>query len=164
VCQLFNFSAAQVKDSFSECGGIFLSTIGHQESGETLYQLAPACVPFIRRVSVRLNHYAMVERTVEHFKTHGSHSTPEEAAIIVNLEKLIRRKKFDEIIAIAQNFPKDNPILVNAKICSLVGQAYSESDPQYREKAREFFRKAESVKFYDVFMMRHWYHMELMSG
>ena len=164
MSQLFRFSTAQVKDAFSECGGIFLSTVDTEDGGETLYQLAPACVPFIRRVSVRLNHYAMLERTVEHFKTQGSHSTPREAAIIVNLEKLIRRRKFEEIITVAQNFPKDDPILVNPKICSFIGQAYSEMDPQYREKAREFFRAARSVKLYDVFMMRRWYYMELMSG
>jgi hypothetical protein len=47
---------------------------------------------------------------------------------------------------------------------TLLGQAYSALGGNYREKARESFKHAAGLGFYDVFMMRRWFHMEFTSG
>ncbi len=163
ICGLYQFSAEHVRDALSEISGIFISTaIG--ENGETIYQLSPPCIPFIGNVSRNLSYFSGLAKSVEHFRTEGKHSSPEEAAIIVRMDRLLRLSDFEEIVSIADSLGKSNTILVNPRIKSFVGSAYSALGSDYREKAREWFRGAEGLGFRDVFMMRRWYNMELRSG
>lgn len=61
-------------------------------------------------------------------------------------------------------YEKNDPILANPKIQSLIAAAYCELRAEYREAARDHFKAAEAVGFHDVKMMRKWFHLELMSG
>jgi AAA ATPase domain len=160
---LFQFSREQVREALSECSSVFLSTFEGAD-GDTMYQLTPPCVPFIRLVSEELTYFNELATRVKHFKSEGMRSTPEEAAVIVSMEALIRRKSFQEIVNIGENFPRHAAVLVNPKVRSLLGQAYSELGPNFREKARECFKHAEGLGHRDVFMMRRWFNMELYSG
>jgi hypothetical protein len=164
ICSLFQFSTEQVRDALTECSGIFLSTIDLPEGGETLYQLTPPATPFVQQVSERLSKFEVLKRTVEHFKTQGSHSTPEESAAIVAVERFIRQGQYQRVIDWVRGRTADDPILVNPRIQSLVGQAWSALGPEFRENARSSFKAAESVNFRDVYMMRRWYFLELDSG
>lgn len=159
---LFQHSAEQVRDALSECASVFLSTF-EGEAGETLYQLTPPCVPFIRHVSEELPYFSALKIRVDHFKSEGR-ASPEEAAIIVTMQNLIRDDKREELVAIAEKMPRQDPVLLNPKVRALLGRAYSEMEPTFREKARECFRHAEGLGYRDVFMMRSWFNMELMSG
>ena len=147
----------------SECGSIFLST---QEgpSGDTLYQLTPPSVPFLLTVSRQLSYFEAIEKRVLHRKSTDLRSSPREAAILVNLERSIRREDFRAITDLCESLPSNDLALENPKIRSLLGQAYSALGGNYREKARESFKHAEGLGFYDVFMMRRWFHMEFTSG
>ncbi|MCZ8261160.1 MAG: hypothetical protein O9333_13640 [Beijerinckiaceae bacterium] len=160
---LFQFSREQVREALSECSSVFLSTFEGAD-GETMYQLTPPCVPFIQLVSEELTYFNVLAARVKHFKSEGIRATPEEAAVIVSMETLIRRKSFQDIVDIGENFPKHAAVLVNPKVQSLLGQAYSELGSDLREKARECFKHAEGLGHRDVFMMRRWFNMELNSG
>ncbi len=164
IVSLSNYTSDQIRSSLTECGGIFLTTTVVDEGGETLYQLTPPCIPFVRQVSQNLPFFEKLKRIVEQFKTHGKSATAEESAIIVTLGRMLRQGQYKEILALEAKHGKHDPILANPNIRSLIGAAYCELDPEYREAAREHFRAAESVGFHDVKMMRRWYYLELMSG
>ena len=164
LVNLSNYTSDQVRSALSECAGIFLVTTDAEGEGETLYQLSPPSIPFIRAKSENLAFFGQQKRIVEQFKTHGRSSTPEESAIIVNLERLLRQRRFGEVQSIESQYGRHDPVLANPRIRYLIGSTYCELGPQYRETTREYFRGAEAVGFHDVKMMRNWYHMELMSG
>jgi hypothetical protein len=134
------------------------------ENGDTLFQLTPPSVPFVRLVSRELFYFKNLERRVELFRTEGTRATPEEAAVIVKMQQLIVNEQYEAIVSIADSLPKEDPVLLNPKIRSLLGQAYSELGPNNRQKARECFQHAEGLGYRDPFMMRRWFNMELMSG
>ena len=150
-------------DAMSECGSIFLSS---QEgaSGDTLYQLTPPSVPFLLTVSRQLSYFGAIEKRVLHRKSTDLRSSPREAGILVNLERSIRKEDFRAITDLCEKLASNDLALENPKIRSLLGQAYSALGGNYREKARESFKHAEGLGFYDVFMMRRWFHMEFTSG
>ena len=164
IVRLSNYISDQIRSSLTECAGIFLTANEVDDGGETLYQLAPPSIPFIGRVSQNLPFFDKLKRVVQHFKTQGKGTTPEESAVIVTLDRLLRQRRFNEIIGIEAQYGKHNPILANPQIHSLIGMAYCELGPAYREVAREHFKAAESVGFHDIKMMRRWYYLELMSG
>lgn len=164
ICNLFQFPAEHVRDALVECSSVFISTADDMERGETLYQLAPPCVPFIIQVSEGLSYINRLKAAVDHFKKVRVRASPEEAALIVSMDKLIRQGRYPEMISLGKSLPSDDPILVNPKIQSLLGQANAESGPASRETARTFFRGAEGLNYFDVFMMRRWYNLEIASG
>lgn len=163
LANLFPFSRDQISDALNECGSVFLSTY-ESESGETLYQLTPPSAPFVKLVSENLPYFDALSRQVQHFRAEGAKATPEEAAVIVAMGRLIREAKFEEIAALAEARSKDDPVMVNPQVRSLLGQAYSELGADYRERARECFKFAEGIGYVDPFMMRRWYNMEALSG
>ncbi|MBR0761564.1 RNA-binding domain-containing protein [Bradyrhizobium japonicum] len=150
-------------DAMSECGSIFLST---QEgpSGDTLYQLAPPSIPFLLTVSRQLSYFGAIEKRVLHRKSTDIRISPREATILANLERSIRKEDFRAIADECEQLPSNDLALENPKIRSLLGQAYSALGGNFREKARESFKHAVGLGFYDVFMMRRWFHMEFTSG
>ncbi|MEI5666909.1 RNA-binding domain-containing protein [Bosea sp. CCNWLW174] len=160
---LFQFSKEQLRDALTECSGVFLSTL-EGEGGETLYQLTPPCIPFVSIVSEQLSYFNGLRTRVDHFKSQGTKTTPEEAAVISSMSVLIRQRKFIQIAQIGEGRSQSDPVLLNPRVQSLLGQAYSELGPDYREKARECFRHAEGLAYRDGYMMRRWYNMELASG
>lgn len=163
ITSLFQFSGDLVREALSECGSIFLSTF-NDEKGETLYQLTPSATSFVRRVSENLFYFTQLQATVRHFKAEGSRHSPQERAMLVSMNSLIRLGKFDEIIAIGESLSASDPIFVNPDIRSLLGQAYAEAGSDYREKARQCFKHSEGLGYRDVFMMRRWFHLEVNSG
>lgn len=160
---LLQFPREQLAEAISESNSIFLST-QENEIGETLYELAAPCVPFIELVSKNIAHFGALKHRVEHFKSVGKTSSPREAALIVNLERCLREKNAGQAIHLVDDVKPGDPIMENPKIRALMGQAYAELGPDYREQARECFRHAEGVGYSDVFMMRRWFYMEFSSG
>jgi hypothetical protein len=163
IVQIVQSTRDVLLDAMSECGSIFLST---QEgpSGDTLYQLAPPSVPFLLTVSRQLTYFGAIEKRVLHRKTTDVRISSREAAILSSLERNIRKEDFRAIVDACEQLPSNDLALENPKIRSLLGQAYSALGPNYREKARESFKCAEGLGFYDAFMMRKWFHMEFTSG
>jgi len=164
LAQLFQFPHEHVRDALIECSSVFLTTSENEKSGETLYQLTPPCVPFIKQVSEGLPYFNKLKTTVAHFRKVKSSTSPREAALVVSLERMIRQKQFDQIVLIGKGLSQDDSALINPKVRSLLGQAYSELGQDYREEARKWFKAAEGLGHWDVFMMRRWYNMELLSG
>jgi hypothetical protein len=138
LVKLSNYTSEQVRSSLTECAGIFLVTTDAEEGGETLYQLSPPSIPFIGRVSQNLAFFDKQKRVVEQFKSQGQSATPEERAVIVNFDRLLRQRKFNDILSIEGQYAKHDPILANPRIRSLFGSTYCELGPQYRETAREY--------------------------
>jgi len=163
LVDLFQFSRELVRDAISECSGVFLSTF-EESDGQTLYQLTPPSIPFIRSVSEQLYYYENLKARVRHFRFAGTHSTDREAAVIVSMKVLIRQKKFGEIVNLTNEIPARDPILLNPKIQSLLGQAHSELGFDFRERARECFKHAKGLGYKDGLMMRRWFHMEQNSS
>ncbi len=163
LTQVLQYTRDVILDAMSECGSIFLST---QEGagGDTLYQLTPPSVPFLFTVSRQLSYFGAIERRVLHRKSTTLKVSPREAMIIANLERNIRRENYRAVTDSCEQLPSNDLALENPKIRSLLGQAYSGLGANYREKARELFKHAEGLGFYDVFMMRRWFHMEFTSG
>ena len=140
IVSLSNYTSDQIRSSLTECGGIFLTTTDVDEGGETLYQLTPPCVPFVRQVSQNLPFFEKLKRIVEQFKTHGKSATAEESAIIVTLERKICQGQYREVLELEAKYAKHDPILANPNIRSLIGPAYCELGPANREAAREHFK------------------------
>lgn len=160
---LFRFAAPQVTDALSETGSVFLSAF-ENETGETLYQLVPPSVPFIRLVSERLPYFTALRSTVENFRSAGSRSTPREAAMIVAMERALREGKAEVISDMHSGMTVHDPALGNPKIRALLGQGYAGLGTGHRTPAREWFRAAEGLGYRDPFMMRRWFHLELEVG
>ena len=161
---LFQFPRERVSEALSECSSVFLSTF-EGDGGNTLYQLTPPCVSFIRVVSEQLKYFNELTTRVKHFKHEGAKaSTPEEAAVIVSMERLIRQKRFQDIVNIGETHPRQEAVHVNPRVKALLGQAYSELGLNYREAARACFKHAEGLGYRDRYMMRRWFNMELSSG
>ncbi len=163
LVQILLSSRDVLLDAMSECGSIFLST---QEGpgGDTLYQLTPPSVPFLLTVSRQLSYFGAIEKRVLHRKSTDLKISPREAGILAGLERSIRKEDFRAITDACEQLPSNDLALENPKIRSLLGQAYSALGGNYREKARESFKHAAGLGFYDVFMMRRWFHMEFTSG
>lgn len=162
-CGLTQMSPEHLKEALSETGSIFVSR-SEDESGETLYQLTPPSRPFIAVVSEQLPHIGGLKSRVDHFRSEGLTMSREEAAIIASMESLIKTKSYDEIVRISERYTAHDPVMVNPKVQSLLGQAYCELGPEHREKARACFKHAEGLGYRDIFMMRRWYNLEHYSG
>ncbi|RMB51777.1 hypothetical protein C8J44_2800 [Sphingomonas sp. PP-CE-3A-406] len=163
IVNLLTMTSSRVRDAISECGSIFLTTI-ENEQGETLYQLATPAIPFVCIVSEQLNRVDLIRRRVELFVQEGARYTPEEAALIVRLDRLIRKHDFSAMADVAQSISQHDPVMANPRIRGLIGQAYAELGGPRREQARECFRAAEALNYFDIYMMRAWYHLEYQSG
>jgi hypothetical protein len=163
LIQVLQFSRDVVLDAMGECGSIFLST---QEGvgGDTLYQLTPPSVPFLLTVSRQLSYFGAIEKRVLHRKTTDLQISPREAGILASLERSIRKEDFRAITDLCEQLPNNDLALENPRIRCLLGQGYSMLGGNYREKARESFKHAEGLGFYDAFMMRRWFYMEFTSG
>ncbi|MBP1884886.1 hypothetical protein [Sinorhizobium mexicanum] len=159
LSSLFQFTTEQIRDALSECASVFLST-AEDEQGETVYQLTPPCIPFIRLVSQQLPHFEMMKAKVKYFNGQGSKYTPEVAAVISSLQVMIREKRFVDMVSLGESFSPNDTVLANPKVLALLGQACAELGPDHKEKARAYFRQAEGIGYHDVFMMRRWYNME----
>ncbi|PCK77484.1 hypothetical protein [Rhizobium sophoriradicis] len=159
LASLFQFTPEQIRDALSECASVFLSTT-EDEQGETVYQLTPPCVPFIRLASEQLPHFEMIRAKVRYFNGTGSGYTPEVAAVLSNLQVMIREKRYDDMRKLGESFSINDVVLANPRVLALLGQANAELGPDYKEKARAYFRQAEGIGYHDIFMMRRWYNME----
>ncbi|AKI02677.1 AAA ATPase domain [Hoeflea sp. IMCC20628] len=162
-CGLTQMSPEHLKESLSEAGSIFISR-SEDTSGETLYQLTPPSRPFIGVVSGQLPHIGGLRTRVKHYRSEGLKMGREEAAVIASMESLIKTKSYGDVARIAEKYAPHDPVMVNPKVQSLLGQAYSELGPEMREKARHCFKHAEGLGYRDIFMMRRWFNMELFSG
>ncbi|TNC12724.1 AAA family ATPase [Methylobacterium terricola] len=160
---LSHLTKPQVADALSETGSVFLSTF-QDEDGETLYQLVPPSVPFVRLVSERQPYFNRLINTVEHFRATGVRTTPREATLIVTMERALRDRAFGQVAEIHASMSAHDPALGNPKIRALLAQAYGELGPAHRTSAREWFRAAEAMGYRDPFMMRRWYHLEIVAG
>jgi hypothetical protein len=163
IADFFQFPRDQVGSALSETSNIFLSTYDGA-SGETLYQLSPPAIPFVRQVSKNLSYFNQLSVRVGHFRQQGLTNNPEDAVTIVAMDAYIRNGKLEALVALGEKLPKGSPVLMNPRVRSLMGQAYSELGPNYRERARECFKHAEGLGFIDTFMMRRWFNMEMQSG
>jgi dsDNA-binding SOS-regulon protein len=162
-CGLTQMSPEHLKESLSETGSIFISR-SEDTSGETLYQLTPPSRPFIAVVSEQLPHMSGLRSRVDHFRSEGLKVNREEAAIIASMESLIKTNSYEDIVRISEKFTPHDPVMMNPKVQSLLGQAYSEMGVETREKARSCFKHAEGLGYRDIFMMRRWFNMEHYSG
>ena len=162
IADLFQFTRDQVREALTECSSVFLSTFDAEF--DTLYQLTPPCVPFIKSVSEDLTYFKGLQVKVRHFKTEGRGATPEEAAVIVKMQELLRSEKFPDVVSMGEAIPKSDAVFLNPKIRSLMGQAYAEMGPNYRERARDCFKYAEGLGYRDLPMMRRWFTMEFLAG
>lgn len=90
--------------------------------------------------------------------------SPREAAILVTLERAIRKRDYALITSTCEAIPTGDVALENPKIRAIMGRAYTALGPDYREQARQCFRHAEGLKYLDVFMLRSWFFMEFTSG
>ena len=160
---LTQMSPEHLKESLSEAGSIFISR-AEDTSGETLYQLTPPSRPFIGMVSEQLSHIGGLRTRVEHYRSEGLKVGSEEAAVIATMESLIKTKSYENVTRVAERYASHDQVIVNPKVQSLLGQAYSELGPEMREKARTCFKHAEGLGYRDIFMMRRWFNMELYSG
>lgn len=160
---LSRLTKLQVADALSETGSVFLSTF-EDEAGETLYQLVPPSVPFVRLVSERLPYFTALRSTVDHFRTAGARATPREAALIVTMERALRDRAYALVAEAHAGLSAHDPALANPKIRALLGQAYAELGQAHRTAAREWFRAAEAMGYLDPFMMRRWYNLEIEAG
>ncbi|MCP3462136.1 RNA-binding domain-containing protein [Bradyrhizobium sp. CCGUVB23] len=163
LASLFQFTRDQLIDAISESSVVFLVAT-ENDKGETLYQLSPPCVPFIDEVSKGISHYELLKRKVEHLKSINVRMSPREAAIFVTLERMVRKRDHVNIANICEAIPSGDLALENPRIRAIMGRAYSSLGPDYREKARQCFRHAESLKYLDIFMLRSWFHLEVNSG
>ncbi|MEH6716505.1 hypothetical protein [Parasphingorhabdus flavimaris] len=156
--QILGMEDSIVRDAISECGSIFLST--SEDKLETQYQLATPAKPFIAGVSAGLKWFGVIKRRVELFIAENPAFTPEEAALIVQLDRLVRQREYDEVISIYETRDKRDPVIANQKVQALVGQAYANMGPDCRAKARECFNAAKELQYFDIFMARGWFHVE----
>ncbi|WP_193178043.1 hypothetical protein [Oricola nitratireducens] len=162
-CGLTQMSPEHLREGLSEAGSIFISR-SEDTSGETLYELTPPCRPFIGIVSEQLPHIGGLKTRVDHFRSEGLKVSREEAAVIASMESLIKTKSYEEIVRVAANYSQHDPVAVNPRVQSLLGQAYSELGSDFRERARSCFKHAEGLGYRDIFMMRRWFNMEHYSG
>lgn len=163
IVNLLTVSPNRVRDAISECGSIFLTST-EDDQGETLYQLAVPAAPFVTAVSEQLNRVDLIRRRVELFVQEGVNYTSEEAALIVRLDRLIRSGSFQAISDLAQTISQHDPVMANPRVRGLIGQAYAQLGGPKREQARECFRAAEALNYFDIYMMRAWFHLEYQSG
>jgi DNA polymerase III delta prime subunit len=158
-----SFSEEQVRDAVSETSTIFLTT-AENESGETIYQLSPPCVRIVRSNSEKLDYYETVKRAVQQFQRNPSRITSEEKSILDRMTLLIRSKAFDGVVSYSDEIPNQHPIRVHPEFLSLLGQAYSRIwQPNYT-RARECFQAAAKNGYWDIYMLRQWYYVEMHSG
>jgi hypothetical protein len=162
IAQILNIDNALVRDAISECGSIFLSAVDTGK-GETQYNLATPAKPYISNVSLELKHFGTVKRRVELFLAEDADFTPEESALIVQLSSLVRARRYQDAADIYEGRSRNDPVITNQRVQSLVGQAYANLGPNYRTKARECFKAASSLGHSDVFMARAWFHVESSS-
>lgn len=160
---LMGFNPGLIRDALSECGTIFITT-AEGSFGDTLYQLTPPSVPFVRTVSQRLPRYQQIERKIQLYRRTASSLTPQEAGLLYRMQKFIRENQFDRVVEVCDSLDVNDPCLANPRIRSLLGQALVNKGPAFSERARECFRLAESLGVRDLPMMRAWYHMEMRSG
>lgn len=159
IAQILNIEDSLVRDAISECGSIFLSS-RESGKGETEYKLATPAKPYISNVSVELRHFATIKRRVELFLSKNTNMSPEEAALIVQLDRLVRAQKFQDAVDLYESRNRSDPVITNHKVQGLIGQSYANLGPDYRTKARECFKSATSLGYFDVFMARSWFHLE----
>jgi hypothetical protein len=163
LVRLFQYSRDQLLDAISECSSVFLAS--QQDSGgDTLYQLTAPSIPFLNTVSQKLSYFGALQRKVQHLKSDAVKISPKESELIATLERLIRQQDYYEMVKLWEAVPSDDLAHENPKIRSLLGQAYGGLGSHHREKARECFKHAEGMGYFDVFMMRRWYHLEFTSG
>lgn len=161
LADILDFSRQAVVDSIAECESIFL-TMEEDAGGETVYQLSPVASPFISGISKGLTFYEQIARKV---KLYGREDfSPEETAIILRFERLIRDNKFLDIVKIYEAMDPASVALASPRIRALVGISYAHLDSNFRIKAIECFKFADSMGIFDIQMMRSWYHVEYQSG
>lgn len=159
LSRILGFGDEGVRNAISECGAIFLLTEKDQSS-EVRFQLAHPAKEFIGAVSSELKMYGALSRRVDLFLREDAAYTPEESSFIVELEHLIRLKRYQDVVDLYEARPRDDPSLNNQKVQALVGQGYAQLGPDARTKARECFQAAYRLKFIDVFMARAWFYIE----
>lgn len=148
-----------VRDAISESGSIFLAS-QDDGRGETHYQLTSPAKPFIHNVSTGLPLFQTIKRRVELYLEEGAAYTPEESALIVQLDRLVRARNFREAVDTYEGRDRRDPVLTNQKVQALVGQSYANLGPDYRTKARECFDAASGLNYFDIFMARSWFFVE----
>tara|TARA_B100000678_G_scaffold290646_1_gene304130 strand:- start:85 stop:2406 length:2322 start_codon:yes stop_codon:yes gene_type:complete len=159
LSRILGFGDDSVRDAIGECGAIFLIA-ETDEADATRYKLAPPARGFIGAVSSDLKTFAALDRRVDLFLREDAAYTAEESSLIVEMEQLIRRKRYEDVIDLYEARPRSDPVLNNQKIQGIVGQAYAQGGPDARTKARECFEAAYRLKFIDVFMARAWFYVE----
>lgn len=163
LVNLLGYPPQRVSDALGECGSIFLTT-SESETAETLYQLTPPSRPFIRSVSQRLDRFDQIQRKVQLLKAQGGRVTPAEAALIIKMRGALARADFQSVVLVGESLPPHDPCLANPHVLALLGQAYANAAPNFREKARECFRQATALGLQDPAMMRTWFYLEKRSG
>lgn len=157
--QILNIQDNLVRDALGECGSVFLAVKG-ADSAETRYQLATPARSFIATVSAGLALFPVIERRVQLYLAEDAAFTPEESALIVQLDRLVRDRRFQDAADVFETHDRREVVIANPKVQALAGQAYSNLGPDYRTKARECFVAAFELKYLDIFMARAWYHVE----
>lgn len=161
LADILDFSTQVVVDALAETSNIFLS-MSEDESGETNYQISPVARPFIENASRALHLYEQILRKVKLFGREGA--SPEESALILRFERLLRAEKYKDVVAVAEGLDSADPARANPKVRALLGQAYANLGMGQRAKAVESFRFAESMGHFDIAMMRSWYYIENRAG
>lgn len=162
LMRILGMKDSQVRDAIGESGSVFLAA-QDDGKGETHYQLTSPAKGFISNVSAGLTHYQTIKRRVELYLMEEAAYTPEESALIVQLDRLIKGNAYRDAVDIYEGRDKRDPVLTNQKVQALVGQAYSRLGPDYRTKARESFKAAYDLKYFDIFMARAWFFVENSS-
>ena len=162
LMRILGMKDGQVRDAIGESGSVFLAT-QDDGKGETHYQLTSPAKGFIANVSSGLAHYQPIKRRVELYLLEEAAYTPEESALIVQLDRLIKSHSFRDAVDIFEGRDKRDPVLTNQKVQALIGQAYSRMGADYRTKARESFKAAYDLKYFDIFMARAWFFVENSS-
>lgn len=147
-----------IRDALSECGSIFLST--NEEKGETQYTLATPAKPFISISSMALNYFQVIRARVDAYCNEFRKLKPEEASLIVQLDRLVRAEYYADCVAVYESISARDPVIANPRVQALAGRAYSHLGQKFRVKARDCFVAAKEINYFDIFMARAWFHTE----
>ena len=113
----------------------------------------PSALIFVRikGINKELPVFILVPRADKVSNNAACALSPEEAAVIIRMERLIRQQNFHGITDIEKAFSRHDPVLANPRVRSLVGQAYSALGSDFREEARGWFKAADGLGYRDVF-------------
>lgn len=163
IATISNISTEQCRDAIQEVVQIFIK-ITQGPEGDTLYELHPASITFLRSVSRQLNYFSVIKRSVEGFRSRIKRMPYDEAVVIQRLGQLDSAGDYESMLHIIDSFDSSASIHVNPNFRHLHGNALYRGSAGDGARARELYKSAFDYGYVDPDMMRHWFHLEYNSG